>query len=54
MIKGWTRDKDRACWFSNRFNQDQEVFEKTINKNDVLAYLNGRGEDEIIYIPEEE
>ena len=50
----WTLDKDRACWFANRWNQDQEVFEKTINKSDALAYLNGRNESEIIYVPEEE
>ena len=48
----WTLDKDRACWFANRWNQDQEVFEKTINKSDALAYLNGRNESEIIYVPE--
>tara|TARA_R100001163_G_C5030112_1_gene170558 strand:- start:441 stop:1151 length:711 start_codon:yes stop_codon:yes gene_type:complete len=50
----WTLDKDKANWFANRLNQNEEVFEKTINKNNALAYLNGRGESEIIYIPEKE
>ena len=64
----WTLDKDRANWFADRWlmngnlgdksnvtkRHNTNLFEKTINKNDALAYLNGRGEDEIIYIPEEE
>ena len=50
----WTLDKDRACWFANRWYQDHRVFEKTINKSDALAYLNGRNESDIIYVPEED
>ena len=64
----WTLDKDKAVWFANRWQMNgnlgdksnvtkrhnTNLFEKTINKNDALAYLNGRGESEIIYIPEEE
>ena len=45
----WSLDKEKAEWFANRFNFDYEVFEKTINKSDVIAYLNDRNEDEIIY-----
>ena len=45
----WTLDKEKAEWFANRFNFDYEVFEKTINKSDVFAYLNDRNESEIIY-----
>ena len=64
----WTLDKDKAVWFADRWQMNgnlgdksnvtkrhnTNLFEKTINKNDALAYLNGRGESEIIYIPEEE
>lgn len=64
----WTLDKDKAVWFANRWlmngnlgdksnvtkRHNTNLFEKTINKNDALAYLNGRRESEIIYIPEEE
>ena len=52
----WTLDKEKAKWFSNRFkflHPEMKVFEKKIDKQDALAYLDGRGEAEIIYIPEE-
>ena len=46
----WTLDKSRAEWFANRFNRGYEVYEKTINKSDAIAYISDRNEDEIIYI----
>ena len=52
----WTLDKEKAEWFSNRFkflHPEMKVFEKRISKLDALAYLRGRDEAEIIYIPEE-
>ena len=45
----WTLSKEIAEWFANRFNFDYEVFEKTINKSEAIAYLSNRNEDEIIY-----
>ena len=62
----WTLDKQKAEWFANRWAMNSnwgdrsnidgehstEVFTKTINKTDALAYLNGRNEQEIVYIPE--
>ena len=44
----WTLDKNIAKWFANRFNNNGEVVEATINKKYVFAYLNGRGEKEIV------
>lgn len=60
----WTLSKEKAEWFANRWLMNgnlrdksnisgkypTQVFEKTINKSDALAYLNGRGEEEIIYV----
>lgn len=44
----WSLSKEKAEWFANRFDFGYEVFEKDINKSDILAYLNGRQEQEII------
>ena len=44
----WSLSKEKAEWFANRFDFGYEVFEKEINKSDILAYLNGRQEQEII------
>jgi hypothetical protein len=49
----WTLDREKAEWFANRFNFDYEVFEKTINKSDAIAYLSDRNESEIIYRKED-
>lgn len=43
----WTINLEKAKWFSNRFGKGY-VQQATINKNDVLAYFNSRGEDEIV------
>ena len=59
----WTLDKDKAEWFANRWvmngnlgdesnvtnRHETNVFEKTINKSDAIAYLSDRNESEIIY-----
>ena len=47
----WTQNKDTAEWFSNRFNIGDEVGyvqAATAHKKDVLAYFNGRNEDELV------
>ena len=45
----WTLDKDKAIWFSNRFNyEDRHVYKATIHKEDILAYIDERNEKEII------
>jgi hypothetical protein len=54
----WTLNKDTAKWFAKRWDKHNyypisvpSVFEKEINKVDVLAYLDDRNEEEILYIP---
>lgn len=48
----WTIDREKAQWFADRFNHDNpKVLERTIKKEEVLAFYNGRGESEIIVYP---
>lgn len=44
----WTLDKNIAEWFANRFDNNGEVIKATINKKYVFAYIDGRGEKEIV------
>lgn len=47
----WTQNLETAKWFSERFDNGKEkgyILTATINKKDVLAYFNSRGEDEIV------
>lgn len=47
----WTVNKEKAVWFANRFNTADEsgyVQAATAHKEDVLAYFNTMGEDEIV------
>lgn len=47
----WTQSYKEAEWFANRFNTaDQKGYiqEATIKKENVLAYFNTRGEEEIV------
>ena len=47
----WTRNKEKAIWFANRFNTKDKsgyLLTTVINKSDVLAYFNTRGEEEIV------
>lgn len=47
----YTLDKDKAIWFQNRFADENNkgfLIEKMINKSNVLAYYDRRGESEIV------
>lgn len=44
----WTINPDVAQWFADRFEKNGTVYEAKISKKDVLAYFNGREEEEII------
>lgn len=47
----WTRDYNLASWFAHRFDTEEKVGyiqKATVKKEDVLAYFNGRNENEII------
>ena len=43
----WTREYDKAEWFSNRFGEGY-VLKGTAKKEDVLAFFSRRGEEEIV------
>lgn len=52
----WTLDRDRACWFARRFchGDDMEPMLATgiAGRKDVIGYMSGRGEREIVCLPE--
>jgi hypothetical protein len=51
----WTLSRDRAIWFAKRFagafEDTPQIATAYVRKADVIAYLNGRGEDEILVLP---
>lgn len=48
----WTLDKDRALWFAQRFGKPGRVLERSVSKTEIVAYLNGRQEQEIVLRPQ--
>lgn len=44
----WTLRLDKAKWFANRFNNNGKVYKALCKKKDILAYLSGRNEEEIV------
>ena len=46
----WTTNLQKAAWFAKRFNLKEQTVLKIehFKKTDVLAYFDGRGEDEIV------
>lgn len=44
----WTTSFDTAAWFKNHRYTNGKIYEAKINKNDTYAYLNNRGEHELI------
>lgn len=50
----WSLDLERATWFANRFNSDEEsyVAKATVNKKDIIGYIVDRSEEEIVVLPE--
>lgn len=47
----WTRSIEKAAWFANRFKQGGKVYETVIDKKEMLAYFEGRGESEVVLDP---
>jgi hypothetical protein len=45
----WTLNRDKAEFFANRFTKQGIVLTKQINKSDIIAVFNGRGEAEVIH-----
>lgn len=52
----WTSDETRAEWFARRFasvrGDEPTVLVGTVNKGDVIATFAGRGEEEVVVLPE--
>lgn len=51
----WTLDKNKAIWFANRFITSSEtphLATATVRKGQILGYLSGRNESEIVVDPE--
>ena len=45
----WTLSYDKAKWFANRFQDKQGIiYQATVKKSDIIAYLSDRNEDEVI------
>jgi len=56
----WTLDRQRGEWFAHRSirfgtetRRDAVLHTATVNKADVLAFFDGRGEREIVVLPED-
>lgn len=47
----WTVDKETAKWFATRLRNVGELLTGRIQKSNIIAYISGRNEDEIIAIP---
>jgi hypothetical protein len=51
----WTIDRSKAVWFANRFaeleGRERILVQGTIEKGNILAYLDSRGESEIVVDP---
>jgi hypothetical protein len=47
----YTLNQNTAEWFSKRYYKNGKVLKRIVNKSDVLAYLNGRNEEEILIKP---
>lgn len=46
----YTIDKEMAEWFANRFSKNGKVLQRTVSKDKIIAYTNGRNEQEVIII----
>ena len=44
----WTDDIEKAKWFQKRFGNNNHLLHLKVNKKDVIAYFNTRGEKEIL------
>lgn len=49
----WTLDREKAIWFANRYRDAEKavLITGTVRTSDVLAYIVGRGESEIVVDP---
>lgn len=50
----WTLSREQAVWFANRYNSQGTVYRVEVGIDQVLAYITGRGEEEVIVNCEKE
>lgn len=51
----WTTSLEKASWFATRLTMDGErprIATTTVDRDQIIAYKNERGEDEVIILPE--
>ena len=48
----WTLNKHKAEFFAKRYQKDGELARAVVNKSDIIAYFNSRGEEEIVIMPD--
>jgi hypothetical protein len=52
----WTTNREKALWFARRFEADKNrtplLITANVHRSDVIAYYLGRGENEIVIMPE--
>lgn len=51
LALSWTLDRDKAQWFAHRFGENGTVYEAQISRQHIYAFLNSRGESEVIVDP---
>lgn len=44
----WTTSFGKAKWFADRWGEKGKIYSATINKENILAYFDRKGEDEVI------
>lgn len=44
----WSLNKETAQWFANRFEENGTVYQAKIRKEDILAFFDGRKEQEVV------
>jgi len=48
----WTTNLETAKWFANRFSKNGKIYKGQVNVKDILDYLEGRSESEVLVFPE--
>ncbi len=49
----WTIDEAKAKWFADRWQGNGSVVEKTIKRENIIAYFSNRSESEVVIFPDD-
>jgi hypothetical protein len=47
----WTRDREQAAWFAERWDKGGEVYETSVHPDAIMGYFLDRGEAEVVVDP---